>query len=60
MLEALTKGRANADDEFETLIVFGLMTFGAAASEWSDELFMRRTGIALSLWEKGVGRPKII
>ncbi len=60
MLEALTKGRANADDEFETLIVFGLMTFGAAASEWSDELFMHRTGIALNLWEKGVGRPKII
>jgi hypothetical protein len=38
------------------MIVFGAMWFGAEALKWSDDTFFYRTGIALRLWEKGVGR----
>ena len=43
----------------ETLTVFGLMWFGAEALKWDEELFYYRTGIALMLWEKGVGKTRI-
>jgi hypothetical protein len=32
------------------------MWFGSEALKWEDELFYYRTGIALQLWKKGVGK----
>lgn len=60
MLEVLTLGQKADDEEFETLMVFGLMAFGADALQWDERVFMYRTGIALKLWEKGVGRARLI
>jgi hypothetical protein len=44
------------------MTVFGLMWFGANAmghaplSQWDDEMFYYRTGIAINWWKKGVGK----
>jgi hypothetical protein len=32
------------------------MWFGSEALQWPEEVFYYRTGIALKLWEKGVGK----
>ncbi|MCC8146451.1 MAG: hypothetical protein LIO93_08460 [Bacteroidales bacterium] len=45
--------------DLEFVTVFGLLQFGAAASGWDDDLFYFRTGIALQLWKKGIGKNKI-
>ena len=36
-------------NDIEVIRVFGLMTFGAAATNWDEEIFFFRTGIALRL-----------
>lgn len=39
----------NLTGDIEIIRVFGLLQFGAASSGWDDEVFFRRTGIALKL-----------
>jgi hypothetical protein len=41
------------------MTVFGLMWFGSESLKWSDDIFYYRTGIALKLWEKGVGKQAL-
>ncbi len=41
------------------MVVFGLMTFGAEAIKWDEDLFFHRTGIAFRYWKSGVGRNKL-
>lgn len=36
--------------------MFGIMWFGSELLERDEELFYYRTGVALKLWEKGVGK----
>lgn len=36
-------------NDIEVTTVYGLMTFGAQATEWEEELFYYRTGIAMRL-----------
>jgi hypothetical protein len=35
------------------------MWFGTEALQWPEEVFYYRTGIALKLWEKGVGKTQM-
>jgi len=56
-LHYIELGRKENESSFETNTVFGLMWFGNEALKENEDLFYYRTGIALKLWEKGVGRP---
>jgi hypothetical protein len=58
-LQFIELGQKNAGTDFETNTVFGLMWFGSQTLRENPELFYYRTGIALKLWEKGVGRHVI-
>ncbi len=53
------RGREAKSGSVEWLTTFGLVTFGAAAEQWPDEVFYYRTGVALKMWEEGFGRFKL-
>jgi hypothetical protein len=36
-----------------------LVTFGAGAEQWPEEVFYYRVGVALKMWEDGFGRFKL-
>lgn len=52
-------GREAESGTIEWLTTFGLVTFGAEAEQWPEEVFYYRTGIALKMWEEGFGRFKL-
>lgn len=53
------RGREADSCDMEWLTTFGLLTFGSAAECWPEEVFYYRVGVALKMWELGMGRFKL-
>lgn len=55
----MKRGRGVLSSDIDYLTTFGYMVFGASAEQWDEEIFYYRTGIAMKLWEDGVGRMRM-